>query len=105
MWAGDLPECIPGVQRPAGLRGRLGRGGELLCALPAVLRSSLLPLAPGPRECQQSCSAYPATLPWSSCRTEPHVSPGGDPDDPFPHSGAGVTQAIGWPRTVCPAWT
>lgn len=53
LWAGVLPECIPGVQRPAGLRGWLRRGGELLCALPAVLHSSLLPLAPGPCECQQ----------------------------------------------------
>ena len=28
----------------------------------------------------------------------------GDPDGLFSHSGAGVTQAIGWPRMVCPAW-
>uniref|UniRef100_A0A8B9LZ68 Uncharacterized protein n=1 Tax=Accipiter nisus TaxID=211598 RepID=A0A8B9LZ68_9AVES len=54
--------------------------------------------SPGP-------GAYPAMLPWSSCRREPHVSPRQDPDSPFPHSGAGVTRAIGWPRTVCPAWT
>lgn len=55
MWAGVLPECISGVRQPAGLCGRLGRGGELLCALPAVLHS-LLPVAPGPCECWQ---------PWS----------------------------------------
>lgn len=68
MWAGGLPECIPGVRRPAGLRRRLGRGGKLLCALPAVLHSSLLPLAPGPCECQQPlsrglpCHAAPVQL-------------------------------------------
>lgn len=56
MWARGLPECILGVRRPAGLRGWLGRGGQVLCALPAVLRPSLLPLTPGPCECQQ---------PWS----------------------------------------
>lgn len=51
--AGGLPQRLPGVQRAAGLRERLRRGGELLPALPATLLTTLPPFTPGPRECQQ----------------------------------------------------
>lgn len=92
--AGGLPQCLPGVQRAAGLRERLRRGGELLPALPATLLTALPPFTPGPCECQQPsprgshCSAALSRL-----REEPlaHL---------FPRSGATAPPAIGWPRTA-----